>query len=773
MDIPKISVIIPVYNTVNYLERCIESVLKQTLKDFEIICIDDGSNDGSYELLHNYAAIDKRIKVFRNKEKGVAHARYQGCSMAKAAYIQFLDSDDWLDEKALETVYRQYLLNDYDICSFRYYNYDENEKKILSITSGIEEACLPVKNVFNYNDCKEKIFQLIAPNVWSKTYKKDFIQKFLKMVIGFNGSEDMFISCYSSLFAKRIIFIKEPLYYYRRNRLNSLQTSKDLQPLKFYNAYKLFCKLITEHYDYENLKISYMNRALRGCIYDLLSKKTEEGYYITYKFLKEKGLQELKILGYPKSYYYNKNDYILMKCIVDYPYMFSKSDLFIIANNKINSNNKDEILNKYKFKYKLEIAKKEVRYEIVFDKRKLNFIPYVSIILPIYNTALYLKKCLDSLKKQSLENIEIICVDDGSTDDSLHILKKYVRDDNRFVVLVQENFGQSVARNTGVKLARGKYLYFCDSDDILRENALEKLYIKAEKEKLDMVFFNTDVYFQNKNLIDLNKTKYYERKNNYEGVWNGKNLMKAMVENNEYLVSPCLSIINSEYFHKNNLWFANGVIHEDNIYTFKAMYAAERVGFLSDKFYIRRVRINSVMTSNKSFANVYGYFYCVLEILEFLKTKTIYNENVELSKNILNKLIRSSNKIYNELHIKEKETKYLLSGYEQILFDNLIINYDIKNRYDDSKHDIKTQKALNVNKMNNEYVKEKTDLNEIKKELIRTKKQLEDIKAGYSFRIGRIITFIPRKIKGGIKCFKEHGIKYTAKRIGQKLKIFK
>ena len=102
-----------------------------------------------------------------------------------------------------------------------------------------------------------------------------------------------------------------------------------------------------------------------------------------------------------------------------------------------------------------------------------------------------------------------------------------------------------------------------------------------------------------------------------------------------------------------------------------------------------------------------------------------------------------------------------------------IINYDIKNRYDDSKHDIKTQKALNVNKMNNEYVKEKTDLNEIKKELIRTKKQLEDIKAGYSFRIGRIITFIPRKIKGGIKCFKEHGIKYTAKRIGQKLKIFK
>ena len=85
------------------------------------------------------------------------------------------------------------------------------------------------------------------------------------------------------------MFIKEPLYYYRRNRLNSLETSKDLDPLKFYGGYKFFHKLITEHPDSNDLQISYVNRALRGCIYDLLSKKTETGYYVTYKFLKKEG----------------------------------------------------------------------------------------------------------------------------------------------------------------------------------------------------------------------------------------------------------------------------------------------------------------------------------------------------------------------------------------------------------------------------------------------------------------------------------------------------
>lgn len=761
---PKISVIIPVFNTIKYLPICIESVLKQSLEDIEIICIDDGSDDGSFELLLNYAQMDKRIKVAKNEVKGVAHARYQGCCMAKSAYIQFLDSDDWLAEKAIETVYKQQLLNDYDICSFKYYNYDENEKKVLSITSGIEEEFLPTNKIFNYNACKEKIFQLVTPNVWSKTYRKEFIQPFLKLVIGFNGSEDMVISCYSSIFAEKIMFISEPLYYYRRNRLNSLQTAKDKEPLKFYNAYKLFCKLISEHPDSDDLQISYVNRALRGCIYDLLSKKTEAGYYVTYKFLKEEGFKELNILGHPELYYYNKTDYEILKYLTNYEYMFNRADLLLLVSDKTSNEKKEVVLNKYKFKYKLEAARCGVEANIVRDDRNIDFKPYISVILPVYNTALYLRSCLDSLKEQSLQNIEIIWVNDGSTDESLHILERYAKGDNHFVILSQENAGLSVARNTGAKFAKGEYLYFCDSDDMLQDIALEKLYEKAKKENLDMIFFNAKLLFQNEEMVDEGKIKYYERKNNYEGIWTGKSLMHAMLENYEYLPSACLSIVKKEYFYKNNLWFIPGILHEDQVYTFKAMYDADRVGYLKNKFYIRRMRSNSIMTSNKAFTHVYGYFYSALELMNYSNKINLLQEDMNLFENILNRLISNAFKIYNTLSNEDKNIRNIMSVYEQIQFKNLVLNYK---HASNNKNIVERKNSLSLEKSeNNKQEKQlKADLAKTQKELKKYKKQLEDVKSGYSFRIGRVITFIPRKIRGGIKCYKEHGIKYTFNRM--------
>lgn len=760
---PQISIIITVFNAINYISECIESVLRQTLKDIEIICIDQGSNDGSFELLLDYAQIDKRIKVVRSEAKGIAHARYQGCCMAKAAYIQFLNSNDWLAEKALATVYRQQFLNDYDICSFKYYNYDENEKKVLNITSGIEEEFLPAKKIFNYSACKEKVFQLVAPNIWNKNYRKEFIQPFLKLVIEYNCSDDIIISLYPSLYAEKMMFIKEPLYYNRRNCLTSLRTPKDVHPLEFYNTYKLFSKLITEYYDSENLQISYINIALSGCINGLMSKESENGYYETYKYLKGKGLKELNILGYPDPYYYNKTDYEILKYITNYEYIFSRADLLSLSDFKVDEKKKESILNKYKFKYKLERVRNCVPAEIILDKRNIDFRPYISVILPVYNTALYLRSCLDSLKEQSLQNIEIICVNDGSTDDSLHILQRYVNDDYRFVIISQENAGQSVARNTGVKFAKGKYLYFCDSDDMIKQSALEKLYEKAESEKADMVFFNSDVIFSNEELKSNNKSylTYYERKNDYNGIWRGKDLMKAMLDNGEYLQSPCLNIVNNEFFQNNELWFPAGIIHEDNLYMFKAMFKADKVSCISDKLYIRRIRQDSTVTREKRFAHVYGYFYCYLQVLEFSKKKSFIQEDVKLFEEILNRLLNNAHRVYNTLSNEEKSMQDIMTAYEQIQFKNLVLNY---------KSASNNKKIIERKNEDNKQEKQlKTDLTKTQKELKKYKKQLEDVKSGYSFRIGRVITFIPRKIRGGIKCYKEHGIKYTVKRIGEKL----
>ena len=126
----------------------------------------------------------------------------------------------------------------------------------------------------------------------------------------------------------------------------------------------------------------------------------------------------------------------------------------------------------------------------------------VSVILPVYNVEKYLRQCLDSICNQSLQDIEIICVDDGSTDSSATILKEYSAKDSRIQIITQINGGAGKARNTGLKVATGKYLSFLDSDDFFEANMLEDAWQEAEKYQADFVVFNSDQYHMDKQAFD-------------------------------------------------------------------------------------------------------------------------------------------------------------------------------------------------------------------------------------------------------------------------------
>ena len=115
----------------------------------------------------------------------------------------------------------------------------------------------------------------------------------------------------------------------------------------------------------------------------------------------------------------------------------------------------------------------------------------ISVIIPVYNVEKYLSECLDSIVNQTLKEIEIICVNDGSTDNSLSILKEYAFKDNRIKIINKENEGQGYARKVGLDSATGKYILFCDSDDYYAElTAFEKLYNCAEDKETDLVTFD-------------------------------------------------------------------------------------------------------------------------------------------------------------------------------------------------------------------------------------------------------------------------------------------
>ena len=130
-------------------------------------------------------------------------------------------------------------------------------------------------------------------------------------------------------------------------------------------------------------------------------------------------------------------------------------------------------------------------------------IPCVSVIIPIYNAAEHLQTCIESVLSQTLSNIEIICVDDESTDNSLTILDKYSKKDSRLIVLHQNNRGGGAARNLGLNIASGKYVSFLDADDFFEIDMLEKAYIASEKNNLDVLIFNYNYYNTETNVYQL------------------------------------------------------------------------------------------------------------------------------------------------------------------------------------------------------------------------------------------------------------------------------
>lgn len=249
----------------------------------------------------------------------------------------------------------------------------------------------------------------------------------------------------------------------------------------------------------------------------------------------------------------------------------------------------------------------------------------VSVIIPVFNTEKYLEECLDSILAQTIDDFEIICVNDGSTDNSYEILKQYETKFPNLFVIDRVNEGQSAARNKALEKASGKYIYFMDSDDILTSQALSELYELSEEKQLDIVYFSGTTFYESKELEEEMSifANAYFRSGEYDGVKNGCEMLAELLANADYSVSPCLQFIRKQLLDDANIRFREGIIHEDNAFTFKTLLSAERVSCINDIYFYRRIRETSVMTRKETIRNLRGYYFCFLEQLEFAgKIKT-------------------------------------------------------------------------------------------------------------------------------------------------------
>ena len=374
----------------------------------------------------------------------------------------------------------------------------------------------------------------------------------------------------------------------------------------------------------------------------------------------------------------------------------------------------------------------------------------VSVIIPAYNAEKYIEETLDSLIAQSLKNVnfEAICINDGSTDSTPNILERYANKDERFIVLSQENVGRSIARNAGIEKAKGKYVLFLDSDDLLAPNTLEVLVQACEKDNLDIVYFNAEPFLHTTKgeALDANLQKQfkrferdYKRTHTYP-VLDGKDMMTKMWKNKEYLSSACFQMTKLSHIQKYNLHFIPGIIHEDNAYTFQAILQAKHVGYIPEEFYLRRVHENSTMTRAKNFSHAYGYFRCYLALQQFLlenaKQLASYSVPVEINFQIL----RNARMSYLEVQKTSKEE-------------------DKKEQ--DKKRQSFNKKPTSIDDLlpfERFYFKQfviKPATREVQlKRLQRKREQLKKIEQSKSYRATNVILRLPRKLKRAIQASK-------------------
>lgn len=313
----KVSVIIPVYNVEKYLEECLDSIVNQTLKEIEIICIDDGSTDKSLEILKNYAEKDERIIILQEKNIGAGAARNAGLEIAKGKYLSFLDADDFFEKSMLEKAYTKCELDKAQICAFRSKEFDNKAKKFLLMPWSIRKRFLPHKIPFSPIDIYSHIFQIFNGWAWDKLYHRKFIQLNKLKFQEIRTTNDAYFVFMANVLASKITILNDILVYHRVNTITSLSVTREKSWDCCYKAITAIKKELIQQNLYNVFKQSYINWALHFCIWNATTLKGDSKKYLL-ESLQEKYFKEFEFNNYLSDFYYDRNEYAIYQEIVKY-----------------------------------------------------------------------------------------------------------------------------------------------------------------------------------------------------------------------------------------------------------------------------------------------------------------------------------------------------------------------------------------------------------------------------------------------------------------------
>ena len=762
------SIVVPVFNAADYLDRCLDSLVSQDYKNYEIICVDDGSTDNSSLILSKFQKSCTKLRVISTENMGVSHARNTGIKAAEGKYIIFVDADDFIERKTLSIVSEKLQKSNADILvyggsSTGNSTWANNRMKTgdIIISENVEKA----------------VFEIPAskPFVWNKAVRKSLIvDNDLFFDENMKICEDQ-LWCFSIIpLANKVQSISNKLYHYFDQNKNSAM------------------KYFEQHYaEKSECHVSMLD--------DIYAMWTKNGWLDSCRkeFVNWLVMTiESSVLRLP----FNKRRELCLR------YNRQFGDLF------------EEYSNDFDNEY-LEECYKYIRSVIDYSGNI-----EVSVIMPVYNSQDYLRECLDSVCSQRMQDIEIICVDDGSTDGSLEILNEYAANDSRMQVLTQENLYAGVARNNGMKHARGKYLMFLDSDDFFSTHLVSKMYNKIIENDCDICIcdgkhYHTDtgVYEQVHSLLNHNflpETEPFSHNDIPNGfynltssvVWN-KMFKKEFVEKHGLDFAPTRTA-NDVYFVNLSLAFAEKITYVTDALAFY------RVGMTTNlqsvkkdvplDFYDQFIRVRDRLIETDILDTIHRTFCSVIfsNILYHLNTIASYNGFCKVFDKFINDGISDFrmepafedsdffvmpwlNTEFAKITQYSNGTEYVFSKFRKFSSDNAVLLKDRKELEDKLEWNrgerIKASEKLF--RLGNDVTAAKNQAETLKREKDSLAAQLKDTKAklaelersksklnaenkklrskctwlrgnwnaiqsSFSFKLGRVITWLPRKIKG-------------------------
>ena len=724
---PKVSVILPSLNVHEYIEECLTSVCNQTLKDIEIICVDAGSTDGTLEVIKEFVKKDERVKLINSPRKSYGLQMNIGIDSAEGEYIGIVETDDYVRPVMYDNLYEIAKKNDLDFIKADFYRFNHNE-------NGDEVLYLNKlsNNNYYYNRVieprKEKETFNFVMNTWSGIYRKEFL---LRNNIRHNETAgasfqdtDFWFQTFS--LAKRAYFLDKPYYMNRRDNPNSSVYSNK----KIY----AFC----DEFDY---------------IYSTLFKENENKDLMPeYQFFRYRSYMSSlnKCTGDEKRKFVErfKKDLLISK---------NKGELDLSRFTEGGKKTVELILNETeKFIHQQE-KKKPVAYKLgtnskeVLVSSKLNGNPKISVVIPIFNAEKFIESCLKSVLRQTLYDIEVILINDGSTDSSVDKIKEICKTDKRITLLSQPNSGSGIARNFGLKFAKGEFIAFMDADDWYPDlDILETLYNKA---KLNNAAICGGSFSNSKNGIVTKKftgnyTKYTFEK---EGFINFSDY--------QFDYGYHRFIYSAELIKSKNIEFPNLLRFQDPPFFLQCMKAADKFYAIPKVVYCYRKGENIVKWNERKIVDLLDGILFEIKFSKENRYRDLHrvavdHVNVEFEKTIRPFLSFKNIHILEKIfEINQNIDKALLieSGYKIDINKDYLIKplRRFSEKFEEKIECITIRTSSNreiVIEGSKTVEVEQIEIEKLLKEKEELNRRIYKLKGSKSYKIGRIITFIPRKL---------------------------